>query len=171
MEQSDYALRTVGAKCCRRYQLSPNDYEDVSQVVWLRLVEHVGRIRTPGALPGWIVVTTKYEVLRVVTSQRRTDLVDPLNGSGLYGSSPDRGVEGELLRVELSQAVRDGLAELEPGHRELLLFLHADRKVTYRDASDQLGMPVGSIGPTRARCPRKLLKTSAVRRLVQAERV
>ena len=71
----------------------------------------------------------------------------------------------DLLRQERRRAVRDGLAELKPEQRELLLLLHAEPPVSYQEISRRLGIPTGSIGPTRARCLEKLRRTSALRLL------
>ena len=58
---------------CRRFQLSARDAEDVAQSVWLLLIEHLGRLRDPAALPGWLATTTRRECLRVVTSARKSE--------------------------------------------------------------------------------------------------
>ena len=63
---------------CRRYRLAPSDIDDVSQMVWMRLVQNVGRLRDPRALPGWIVTTAKHEALRVLELRRRTEPADPM---------------------------------------------------------------------------------------------
>src|SRR6201986_4534609 len=51
---------------CRRYQLSRSDTDDVAQTLWLLLVEQLGKLRQPAALPGWIATTTAREGLRVI---------------------------------------------------------------------------------------------------------
>src|SRR5262245_22442496 len=56
---------------CRRYGLVGGDAEDVGASVWLRLVERLGSIREPAALPGWIATTTRRECLRVLRAGRR----------------------------------------------------------------------------------------------------
>jgi DNA-binding Lrp family transcriptional regulator len=70
-----------------------------------------------------------------------------------------------MLDAERQSAVRDGLAEGAEIHRALLSLLVADPPISYQQISDQLGLPVGSIGPTRARCLRKLAATPAIRSL------
>ena len=78
----------------RRYRLSDKDAEDVSQTVWLRLVEHLGAIREPQALPGWLATTTRHEALGVLRSKRRTDPVDRVPaGSSNSGSNRPRWTE------------------------------------------------------------------------------
>lgn len=144
----------------RSYRLNVRDAEDVNQTVWLRLVEHVGEIRTPEALPKWIVTTTRHESLRVIRARARMSLVDRVVDTADEAADT---AEAELLRAERDQAVRDGLAELEPKRRELLELLATDPPISYRDISRRLGMPVGSIGPSRARSLARLGATQAVR--------
>jgi len=72
-------------------------------------------------------------------------------------------VADDLLRAERARAVRDGLAELTSDQRELLLLLVAEPPLSYEEISRRLGIPVGSIGPTRARHLKKLRETTAMR--------
>jgi len=153
----------------RRFRLSDKDAEDVSQTVWLRLVEHLDAIREPKALPGWIATTTRHEILAVLGAKRRTDPMDP-TGSwllDLQGTFVD--LDDELLRAEAASALRNGLAELEPEQRTLLLLLVEDPPVSYGEISRITGMPVGSIGPTRSRCLKKLRATSSVQAFLRPD--
>lgn len=144
-----------------RYRLSPADAADVNQTVWLRLVEHLADIREPAALPGWLATTARRECLRSFQSQGRTIAVDP------QGSTLERVDEAELdaalLQEERAQALRDGLAELPAQRRELLELLSADPPVPYEEISRRLSIPVGSIGPTRARALAQLRNSRALR--------
>ena len=72
----------------------------------------------------------------------------------------------DLVAIEERQALRDGLAELPSGRRELLLILLTDPPIPYADISERLGIPVGSIGPTRARALDQLRNTSALRAML-----
>ncbi len=149
-----------------RYRLCPDDVADVSQALWLRLVEHLDDIREPRALPGWIVTTTKNEALRLLKARQRTVLVDPQTGFALDHPADDAELEEDLLRLERHQALRDGLRELRPQHRQLLQLLLTDPPLSYDDISRRLGIPKGSIGPTRARCLEALRNTAALRTLL-----
>jgi len=151
-----------------RYRLCPDDVADVSQALWLRLVEHLDDIREPRALPGWIVTTTKHEALRLLKARQRAVPVDPLTGFALNEVDDDDGLEGDLLRLERQQALRAGLRELRPQHRALLMLLLADPPLSYDDISRRLGIPKGSIGPTRARCLEALRHTAALQTLLCA---
>ena len=147
----------------RRFRLNESDADDVRQNTWLRLVEHLERIREPFALPGWIVTTTRNEALRVLSARRRMEPVDPQVDDRL-DTLNNEDLAANLLLAERRQAVRGGLAELRSEHRELLLLV-SDPEISYRQISRRLGIPTGSIGPTRARCLQKLRDTTAVQAL------
>ena len=145
-----------------RYRLRAEDAADVSQGVWLKLVEHLDDIREPRALPGWIVTTTRNEALRVLKSRQRTVAVDPQTGLTLEAPSDASSVDEDLLRDEQHHALREGLRELRPLHQDLLVLLLEDPPLSYDDISRRLDIPKGSIGPTRARCLEALRHTAAL---------
>ena len=159
-----YAPLVMGV--ASRYRLRAEDAADVSQGVWLKLVEHLDDIREPLALPGWIVTTTSREALRVLQSRQRTVEVDPQIGHMLEAASDAGSLDDELLRDERHHALREGLRELRPRHRDLLVLLLEDPPLSYDEISRKLGIPVGSIGPTRARCLEALRRTAALRSLL-----
>lgn len=146
------------------HRLAGADRDDVSQTVWLRLVEHLDQLREPAALPGWIRTTTRHECLRILAARGRTRPVDPQEGHGLDVVEPAV-VDDGLLAAERRQALREALAELPAGRRELLLLLLTDPPLGYAEISARLGIPVGSIGPTRARALEQLRATQALRGL------
>jgi RNA polymerase sigma factor (sigma-70 family) len=147
----------------RRHRLAPSDAEDVSQYVWMQLLAHLDTLRDPRALPGWIATTTKHRCYEILRSHKRSINVDPLvlcTNSDCHFT-----VDDELLRAEERSVVRQGLAELREDQQELLLLLVADPPVPYCEISRRMKLPIGSIGPTRARLLNKLQKIVA-RRLV-----
>jgi RNA polymerase sigma factor (sigma-70 family) len=154
----------------RRYRLAPADAQDVSQTVWLRLVEHLADIREPAALAGWIITTTRNECLRQLRMVRQTVPVDPLDGKEFHGSDTTVDIDGDLLEAERHQALLDGLAELPPRQREFLVLLAADPPHSYAEISQLLGIPIGSIGPTRSRILNKLRETNAISRYLATTR-
>lgn len=153
----------------RRYRLSHSDSDDVCQAVWIRLWQHLDGIREPRSLPGWIATTTRNEACRVAVSNRRTVPVDPLEIAQFKRLNQGDEPVGSLLRFERHQALRNGLAELESKHRKLLILLHAEPQLPYHEISRLLGIPTGSIGPTRARTLAKLRATSSVTQWIGAE--
>ncbi|WP_202033213.1 sigma-70 family RNA polymerase sigma factor [Nocardioides sp. WS12] len=148
----------------RGYRLAEADGDDVSQTVWLRLVEHLGALREPDALPGWIRTTTRNECLRLLTTRGRVRPVDPQDHGGLDAVEDDI-ADDDLLAVERRNLLREAMAELPAARRELLLLLLADPPVGYEQISERLGIPIGSIGPTRARALEQLRRTRALRGL------
>lgn len=156
-------LPLVGA-IIRSHRLSQADGDDVNQTVWLRLVEHLGALREPDALPGWIRTTTRNECLRLLGARGRVRPVDPQADVGLDATVPDlAGVE--LVAAERRQALRDALAELPAARRDLLLLLLEDPPPGYEEISARLGIPIGSIGPTRARALEQLRRTRSLQSL------
>lgn len=132
---------------CVRYRLSSHDTEDVSQSIWLLLAEHLGKLREPAALPGWLATTTRNECLRVLRLAGRFDLPGQLPDD-----AEDAGIEEEIMIAERNAALRAALAELPPQCRRLLSMLAADPPLSYEEISAVLQMRRGSIGPQRARC-------------------
>jgi RNA polymerase sigma factor (sigma-70 family) len=161
----------------RGYGLGPADAADVNQTVWLRLVEYLDRIREPLALAGWLAKTAGHECLRLVRASRRIQPFDPLDPhvgpsgpsgpSGPFGPSGQSGQDEQgtpddrILRAERRQVMREGFAQLPQRCRHLLTLLMKEPPATYEEVGERLGIPIGSIGPTRARCLHKL-RTSPV---------
>lgn len=156
-------FRPIVRAVARSYRLSDIDIEDVDQSVWLLLLEHAERIRDPCALPGWLITTTRRESLRLIRNRRRTIPVDPLTALNDDEARTDRALDADLLRLEEAQVLRESLDELPPIQRDLLRLLSDDPALTYREISVVLTMPVGSIGPTRARGLARLRTIPAVR--------
>jgi RNA polymerase sigma factor (sigma-70 family) len=146
-----------------RHRLRGHDADDVNQTVWLRLVEHLTDLREPRALPGWIATTTRHECLRVIDRSRRTLAVDPQSAPQFDRPGEQAALDEDLLALERQQALRAALAELPEERRELLTLLLADPPLPYREVSRLLGIPVGSIGPTRARALEQLRNSNALR--------
>jgi RNA polymerase sigma factor (sigma-70 family) len=151
------------ASVVRRFRLTTAETQDVAQTVWLRLVEHLGSLREPRALPMWIITTAKRESLRYLSDRRRTLPYDPLDPSWLATSAEDAEPDAALLRAERHEALLAGLAELPARQRELLLLLVEDPPLSYAQISRRTGVPIGSIGPTRGRALERLRQTLAVR--------
>jgi RNA polymerase sigma factor (sigma-70 family) len=163
----------------RGYQLAAADAQDVSQTVWLRLVEHVAGLREPEALPGWLVTTAQRECGRQIRQRRRVLPVDPGADSCMRlctaadrtadrAADPAADIAADILRAELRQALRDGLGELPVRDQQLLRLRAADPPKSYRQISQLTGMPIGSIGPTIRRSLDRLRETCALRAYLAA---
>ena len=149
------------------YRLNVRDVEDVDQTVWLRLIENLDRIREPRALPKWLITTAANESRRLTRARQRTLLIGVLDEPVQEnGAEPPGGPDTDLLRRELAQTVQQGLAELPVAQQQLLRLLVGERQLSYREISRILVIPVGSIGPTRARGLARLRATVAVREYV-----
>ena len=146
---------------CARFQLSSHDREDVSQSVWLLLVEQLGKLREPAALPGWLATTTHRECLRVVTVARKSERL----GTGLDDALQfvdNTIIDEEILMAERNAALRAAFAELPPKYQQLLAMLMSDPPHSYAEISEKLQIPMGSIGPQRARCLERLRRSAAL---------
>jgi RNA polymerase sigma factor (sigma-70 family) len=131
--------------------LDPIDAADISQTTWLRFAEHLGSLREPGRAGAWLATTAKRESIRVARLAGRQVVVDPwLDLRRAEGEDPD--ADAAMIAQEQSIAVQLALAELPARCRDLLLGLVGDPPCSYAELSARLGLPVGSIGPTRARC-------------------
>ncbi|MGQ0575190.1 MAG: RNA polymerase sigma factor [Pseudonocardia sp.] len=143
----------------RQYRLTAAQTEDVAQTVWLRLVEHLDRLRAAQALPMWIITTGRREALRQLAAERRVQPRDPSTSEWADAPGQHPAPDDELLRVERHEALLAGLAELDGRQRELMLLLIEDPPPSYAEISRRTGIPVGAIGPTRARAIDRLRRT------------
>jgi RNA polymerase sigma factor (sigma-70 family) len=144
----------------RDYKLVESDAADVAQVTWLRLLEHIDRLEHPARVGSWLAATARHECLRSVAARKKVVLVHDdaaLNGVAANGPAAHQPeVDERLLADERAQAVREALSRLPWRWQRLLELLMADPPASYAEISDQLGLPVGSIGPTRGRCLARL---------------
>jgi RNA polymerase sigma factor (sigma-70 family) len=134
--------------------LSSGDAEDVVQVVWLRLVEHLDEIRAPSALSGWLVITTKREAWRVRALERRQLPADQESFAELPDEGP--GSEEQVIIDERRRALWAAIRQLPPRCQELLRIIAFVPRPDYAAIAGQLGLRVGSVGPTRGRCLARL---------------
>jgi RNA polymerase sigma factor (sigma-70 family) len=147
---------------CRRYRLSRADVDDIGQTVWLLLVEQLGNLRQPAALPGWLATTTQRECLRVLRVASKYDHSELPEASQAPRDQPAEIIEQEIIEAELGAAVRTAFAELPERCRRLLAMLTSDPPMPYAQISAALSISVGSIGPQRARCLNRLRRSPAL---------
>jgi len=153
---------------CARYRLSNHDIEDVGQNVWLLLVEQLGKLREPAALPGWLATTTARECLRVVTATHKSERISTgLDDSVMFVD--DAAIDEEILVAERNAALRAAFTELSARCQQLLSMLISDPPRSYAEIHAEIGIPVGSIGPQRARCLDRLRRSSAFSGLGEGE--
>lgn len=133
----------------RQCGLSKADAEDVSQVTWLRLVEQLGRLRQPERVAGWLAITARRESYRVSGRKSKElpvgDVVDVATGSA-------SGADAALIASERDMALWSLLGALPDNCQRLMQLLVGDPPPSYAEISTTLGIPIGSIGPTRQRC-------------------
>jgi RNA polymerase sigma factor (sigma-70 family) len=137
------------------YRLLESDAADVAQTTWLRLLEHIDRIQYPDRVGSWLAATARNECLRSLAARKRVVLGHDTNEIE-EAHAPGADVDERLLAAERDQTVRDAMSRLPARWQRLLEMLMADPPVPYTEISDQLGLPVGSIGPTRGRCLARL---------------
>jgi RNA polymerase sigma factor (sigma-70 family) len=137
------------------FKLGDSDAADVVQTTWLRLLEHVDRIQYPDRVGSWLAATARNECLRNLAAHKRVVLGRDdaeLDHAAATAAVPVPEIDERLLADERDQVVRDALSRLPGRWQRLLEMLMADPPVSYTEISDQLGLPIGSIGPTRGRC-------------------
>jgi RNA polymerase sigma factor (sigma-70 family) len=154
---------------CRRYRLSRADTDDVGQSVWLRLVDQLGQLREPEALPGWLATTTRRECGRLLTGSRRREALGFALDPADIPDGDLAAAEEEVLAAERHAVLREAFAALPLRCQELLGLLITDPPVPYAEISAKLGIPIGSIGPSRARCLDRLREHPAVAALISNE--
>jgi RNA polymerase sigma factor (sigma-70 family) len=126
--------------------------EDAFQVTWLRAIEHLATIREPDRLGSWLARTATNECIRAV----RTRQGEALGRDADLDADPQASADRSLLTADRDRLLWQAFATLPAGCQRLLRLLLADPPLPYEEVSNLLGMPVGSIGPTRARCLHRL---------------
>lgn len=139
----------------REFKLVESDAADVFQTTWMRLIEHIDRLQHPDRVGSWLAATARNECLRCLASHKRLVLANEdivLDGPAEH----DAEVDEALLAAERADDVRAAMAHLPRRWQRLMELLMADPPASYAEISDELGLPVGSIGPTRGRCLARL---------------
>lgn len=124
--------------------LGHDDAADVTQVAFAALADALPRLDDGDRVRSWLCTVARRHSWRVLARRDRESLGDP----------PDRAADGDLAdRVEAVVDLVGALEQLRPRCRDLLTALYfREPPLDYADASVELTMPIGSIGPTRARC-------------------
>jgi RNA polymerase sigma factor (sigma-70 family) len=140
----------------RDFRLAESDAADVVQATWLRLLEHIDRIEYPERIGSWLATTARHECLRHLAAGKKVVLMHDEEATLGDTASRQPDVDERLLADERAQEVRAALTMLPGRWQQLIELLMADPPASYSEISDQLGLPVGSIGPTRGRCLERL---------------
>jgi len=137
----------------RAHRLDPAEAADVVQTSWLRLVENLGEIRTPAGVGAWLATTARREALRSI---RQTGRCRPSDQMEALAPPDPTAIDDALLEAERDAELWAAFGRLRAGDQALLRLLVADPAPSYEEIGAALEMPIGSIGPTRARALERL---------------
>lgn len=148
----------------RAHRLAPPDALDVSQVVWLRLLENLDRINEPERLGAWLASVARRECLLILSKASREQMVTAFDAATPVDDSE---VAQHLLVDERNAELWRAVAMLPEKCGCLLRILMSDPRPNYEEVAAALDMPIGSIGPTRQRCLERLRRCSASMHLTE----
>jgi RNA polymerase sigma factor (sigma-70 family) len=161
IEKYERLVRSVASS----FRLQAMDVQDVAQTTWLRLIQHGHTIRDPERLAGWLAVTATRESLAVLRRASRHSALPAEE------EQPDSmvDVQGSAEDHDIARLMWAAVAELPPRQHSLVLALFRDEIQSYGDVAEKCAMPIGSIGPTRARALSRLRRKLVDRGLGPAE--
>jgi RNA polymerase sigma factor (sigma-70 family) len=146
-------LRWIARQC----RLSAEDTDDVVQLTWLHCLEHIDQLADPDRLGGWLATICRRECIRLATKGRREV---PLSGPDLARLTDDDCADGdpyaEVVVHDQRNRLHDAISALPERQKTLLVELLRQEDQSYLDLSRRLGLPMGSIGPTRQRAVTRL---------------
>jgi RNA polymerase sigma factor (sigma-70 family) len=156
MDELVATLTPVLWQVARAQGLDRASSQDVVQMTWLHFLKDIERIRTPAAVVGWLVTTTKREAWRM----RRAELkVEPVDG---YEQADESATPEETVVLDDEhRRLWTAVGTLSRRCQELLRVVAFVPRPSYAELAGRLGMPVGGIGPTRGRCLAQLRATLA----------
>jgi RNA polymerase sigma factor (sigma-70 family) len=138
----------------RAQRLDATSTEDVLQTTWLALVRRAESITDPRSVLQWMIVTARREAWRVSRGQARTRPQELHDDDFAHAESDSP--EGLVLRTAAEKVLWAHISSLPDRCRQLLRVIAFADRPDYAELARSLGMPVGSIGPTRGRCLAKL---------------
>ena len=145
------------------YRLGPDDKADAVQNTWLRLLERAETIRDPEKIIGWLATTARREGLAIA---RRRRVETSLSAVDEDPPSPDASPESQAIDAETRLLLRQATDDLPDRSRVLIDALYFDSaRLPYALVARRLGMPIGSVGPTRSRALHTLRATLACRQV------
>lgn len=147
----------------RRHRLGAFDQDEVVQRTFLALVRHIGRLRDPLSIPGWIATTARRASVAVIgEGAREIPTAEVVPDDSLQADHAE-----SLLQAERREAVRSAAARMPARQRAFVSALSMEPALSQRQVSERLGMPVGSIGPTRQRCLERMRRDPGVSLLLR----
>jgi RNA polymerase sigma factor (sigma-70 family) len=129
------------------FRLSSEHAADAEQTTWLKFVKHIGSIREPEKVAGWLASTMRRECLQALRSGRREQ---PVENCGAEYIGPAGSVESSILIAEERELLWAAVDRLPHRQAQVIRQLSAVPPPSYREVSKALSMAIGTIGPTRA---------------------
>ena len=132
------------------YGLTTDDAADVTQITFTILLQNLNTLSDEIRLSSWLATVARRHTWRLLARNRR-EAINP--DEDLAGNEVLGGIVDNRERWELAEWLNQGLSLLDERCRQLLLALYFDaEQPSYANVAGRLKMPIGSIGPTRARC-------------------
>jgi RNA polymerase sigma factor (sigma-70 family) len=148
------------------YGLTTDDAADVTQTTFTILLQNLNALPDEIRLSSWLATVARRHTWRLLARNRR-EAVNP--DEDLAGNEALGGIVDDRERWELGEWIIQGLSMLDERCRQLLLALYFDaEQPAYADVADRLNMPIGSIGPTRARCLKRMKQSLQTAELLPA---
>jgi len=140
--------------------LTEDDAADVLQMVSMSLLDHLADLRNADRLAPWIATVTRRHAMRVRSRNSRAAAPIPVEHASAFNGGVDvtENFDEALMAQYEQQLVQEAIERLPPKCRDLLHLLFSEESLSYADIAERLNMPVGSIGPNRARCLQQLRK-------------
>ena len=139
----------------RSFGLQEADAQDAMQMTWLRLAENAHRVQFPERLGGWLATTARRECLHILRQRKLRPICTDMAPEP--SSDPSASPEQRAINADATQTLQKLIDELSPRRQTLIrLLLFTEDRCSYDEAARITGIPLGGIGPTRARALRQL---------------
>lgn len=138
----------------RQFRLQDADALDAVQMTWLRLAENGHQVRCPERLAGWLATTARRECLSILRRATVAAHLRQLEPEAVADSAP--GPAQRVIDADTTRMLWTIVAELPPRRAALLRELFADHPRPYAEVARAAGIPIGGVGPTRARALHQL---------------
>jgi RNA polymerase sigma factor (sigma-70 family) len=141
------------------YGLSQDDAADIAQTTFTILIQSLDTLPEDSRLGSWLATVARRQTWRLLKRNRREIASERLDSTDLSESAVllGRSAADSIEHWELAEWLDSGLSKIGERCRELLLALYFQpKRPSYAEVGERLGIPIGSIGPTRARCLKRL---------------